>query len=106
MPERLNGSGVIARTSGQSGVVGSNPTAPIKPDMQALQEICAGKITKEGWGFELPAGATITSSEVSICDIVMPICIVCDSPMREVKGKWACQDVSCGKYGVEQKPRW
>ena len=34
-----------------------------------------------------------------------PQCIVCESPMREVKGKWACVDVGCAMYGREQRCR-
>jgi hypothetical protein len=35
------------------------------------------------------------------------VCVSCDSPLREVKGKLACVDRSCGMYGVEQKgKRW
>ena len=75
------------------------PSKPIKPDMQALQEICEGKIqvttnSAGGW-----------PHTVSV-DLPPNLCIVCDSPMRQVKGKWACADMSCWKYGVEQKPRW
>lgn len=34
-----------------------------------------------------------------------PLCSVCESPMREKSGKWACVDDSCAKYGMEQKVR-
>ena len=99
VPERLNGSGVIARMSEQSGVMGSNPiTSPSKPDMAALREICEGNLPDK-WAEPMTAGQI----ERMIPD---PVCVVCESPMRKVKGKWACPDMSCGKYGVEQKPRW
>jgi hypothetical protein len=88
----------------------SSPASPVKSDLEALRAICEGKPMDdadrhhaETCGCEALGG---------VCDKVShdqtdysPRCVVCDSPMRDVKGKWACQDVSCGKYGVEQKVR-
>lgn len=30
-------------------------------------------------------------------------CGACEGPMRQINGKWACVDESCGMCGVEQK---
>ena len=65
-----------------------------KPDMASLRAICAGDLI----------GKPLTMEDVEAMRPDLP-CSVCELPMREVKGKWACSDVSCSKYGVEQKPR-
>ena len=70
-------------------------TSPTTPNMAALREICAGNLEphiEDSTGFR------------GVDHPIKP-CVVCDSPMREVKGKWACVDQSCGMYGKEQKPR-
>ena len=67
-------------------------TGPAK--MDTLQNICAGRLTPAA-----PFQAEVTSDRFS------PPCVVCEAPMREFKGKWACADLSCGKYGVEQRLR-
>jgi hypothetical protein len=72
----------------------------------ALREICEGKIN----ALHVPNIKPWQAGYNAAIDDVLPIvqgklCIVCESPMREVKGKWACADLSCGKYGVEQRPR-
>lgn len=66
--------------------------------IQALREICEGKVVTlpDKWASPM----TAEQVEKMAPD---PVCVVCDSPMREVKGKWACVDQSCAKYGVEQK---
>ena len=57
----------------------------------ALREICAGTIPANVGTIEPPPLQH------------WPACLECDSPMREVKGKWACSDASCAMYGKEQK---
>jgi hypothetical protein len=80
--------------------------------MAALREICAGKmIVNEdgsGWtGIETTVKRDGTNFHQSYIAgrPTTPTCIDCDLPMREVKGKWACADVSCAMYGKEQKER-
>lgn len=36
---------------------------------------------------------------------IRPLCVACDLPLIEAKGKWACGDISRPKYGVEQRLR-
>jgi hypothetical protein len=64
--------------------------------LAALREICAGKIHPDDTLAKMGAAGHGSG-------LADPVCIVCESLMREVKGKWACADVSCAKYGVEQK---
>jgi hypothetical protein len=42
-------------------------------------------------------------AEILLERIEVRCCCVCESPMREQKGKWACSDPSCAMYGKEQK---
>ena len=88
------------------------PDPSSKPNMASLREICEGKMPLDADpGQCFSCGAILPLDTDSICckrcdaGEPPPSCIVCENPMREVKGKWACADVSCGKYGVEQKPR-
>ena len=80
------------KETGDRGVGRSNERSGV--DMAALREICAGNVN---------AGPDAADTQEAIAR--QPRCVVCDEPMREVKAKWACADVSCAKYGVEQKAR-
>ena len=64
-----------------------------RPTIEDLRDVCAGKLGRE------PKVAEIVS--VDSAPQLQKFCIVCDSPMREVKGKWACADVSCTMCGIE-----
>ena len=88
---RLDGDTSVSEEAGGTSVAASIPAPQsTKPDLAALREICAGT--------PIPDLEITDSGEVA----VKP-CIVCDTPMREVKGKWACADQSCAMYGREQK---
>jgi hypothetical protein len=89
-------------------VVGPGDTCEIplttgKPDMQLLRDICAGKIlAPQDWA------APLTEEQVDdpgFGEVVVPapLCSVCEQPMEESKGKWACGDESCAMYGKVQK---
>jgi hypothetical protein len=76
--------------------------AAMKADrMAALRDICAGNI---------PPATIIVDSRV-LTEVVggyidlgtMPVCVACDGPLEESRGKLACPDESCGKYGQVQK---
>ena len=82
-------------TAQLAGIAPSGYPGPLKPDMAALRDICAGTVPVHRHGNYDPL---VEMRQIQLCN-------TCESPMREVKGKWACQDVSCGKYGVEQKIR-
>ena len=73
------------------------PSLKRKPDMAALREICAGNTPAMPSDAYYDAGAGVHST------LQPRLCVVCDSPMREVKGKWACADQSCAMYGREVK---
>jgi hypothetical protein len=65
-----------------------------------LREICTGIFATPPRKFE----ATLeTKDGVGIEHPLVPLCVVCGTPMREVKGKWACPDASCAMYGREVK---
>ena len=94
---------------GRAGV-GKEP----KPDMAALREICAGKVqdrVSDGCsplrseGGESPGNGGSQNSMLGKDGHPVRLCVECESPLREVKGKWACADASCAMYGKEQKPR-
>jgi hypothetical protein len=82
-------------------LVGSGNGLDQRPpvDMATLREICAGKVTY------VPGPASSPDSEGWAHGEMVAVrpCAVCDSPMREVKGKWACADASCAMYGREVK---
>ncbi len=103
------------RRPSKSDVAGSTP-APIstpelpigKPDLEAL---VSGIMAKED---ARPALDGLDVADVplkawqDLSDSLPPhgpSCSECDNPMRELKGKWACVDVSCGMYGREQRIR-
>lgn len=69
-------------------------------DKAALRAICAGEITKSVLDAPMP-----TSMQAAARELLSQakLCVACDSHLREVKGKPACGDQSCGMYGVEQK---
>jgi hypothetical protein len=67
-------------------------TPATKPDIAVLRAICAGQ--------------PVEADEGAWTNLELPPCSECAGDLRNVKGKWACADVSCGKFGVEQKPRW
>lgn len=86
-------------------VVGESPTLQLelrkpKPDMKSLQDICDGK----GLG-AIKYHSKEDFLEEAIASVPVKLCVVCDAPMRDLKGKWACSDVSCAKYGLEQRPK-
>jgi hypothetical protein len=105
------GSGVESQTYQNAGVgnglgqpannrESSALTSPTKPDMQALRDICAGNIgpkTEDAYIDDL------IREDVESHQLLTKLCIVCEEPMREVKGKWACSDPSCAMYGREVK---
>lgn len=75
-------------------------TNSTNPDMAALRAICSGKIDPKTGVPELTvAGLEVVSVEPA------PVCMACECSMVEGRGKlagrWACQDVSCPRYGLE-----
>ena len=94
--------------------LGSQPEPAPKPNMAALREICAGKVqdrVSDGCsplrseGGESPGNGGSQNSMLGKDGHPVRLCVECESPLREVKGKWACADASCAMYGKEQKPR-
>ncbi len=83
----LRGDGSMAehRTASPE-VVSSNPT-PRSVVEKALRSVGAD------------------SGRLIEAEAAVPKCAACEGSMSQVKGKWACADTSCGKYGVEQKAR-
>lgn len=72
-----------------------------------LRKICAGNLDR---GFT-PAS---TEDRKVISELMReveehngmrdaPLCVVCEASLVPSKGKWACGDQSCAKYGIEQK---
>ena len=52
----------------------------------------------------VPSSVMLNAGQEQFSDTI-EVCSVCEGSMREVKGKWACTDESCAKYGVEQKAK-
>ena len=80
-----------------AGLSRSEYPGKLKPDMAALREICAGKVQQHVNQVMQP----VEADEGAWTNLELPPCSECAG-----EGKWACADVSCGKFGVEQKPRW
>jgi hypothetical protein len=97
---RLDGIPISSNGRFPHGEIGEG--AP-KPDMAVLREICDGK-GLDGGGERYQSDSALPG-EFTEPPSNAKLCIVCESPMRSVKGKWACADPSCAKYGIEQKPR-
>ncbi len=88
-------------TNVKSPAEAKEPQTPPKPDMQALRDICAGKgIADVAYLSELDGSlAKAMAAEPA------RICRECEKPMKTAEGRWACVDMSCAMYGLEQRSK-
>lgn len=80
------------------------------PPMAELRAICAGELESGFTGIETIVKRDGTNIHQSYSGGIPeypgrldPECRECSSPMRSIKGKWCCVDVSCGMCALEQK---
>ena len=85
----------------KTGHAGSTPASPAKTTMKKLRTIAAGV----GHAMMNPPSRDPVEDFHAAPPEPQPLCVSCLGLMREVKGKWACSDVSCGLYGREQHIR-